>query len=180
MSTAALVLAVLALVLALAAKAKANSFARELEDVRADSRRRAEGLAEEVEGQLGLMREMLAQVADGGGLTGRMIRDGQLWRDVMPQEAVEMVEKEAPRLIDVRTPHETAMGIIPGALLIPIDELEERASEIPSDGKPTLIVCAGGGRSAAACEFLSSRGHSNLNNLVGGMGAWTGKVEKPQ
>jgi rhodanese-related sulfurtransferase len=42
-----------------------------------------------------------------------------------------------------------------------------------------LIYCAGGGRSAAACEFLASKGYTNLHNLEGGFGAWQGPRARP-
>ena len=54
------------------------------------------------------------------------------------------------------------------------DELEARAHELPKDGKPLVIYCAAGVRSAAACEYLSSLGHDGLYNLAGGFAAWTG------
>ena len=74
---------------------------------------------------------------------------------------------------------ETAGGIIPGAQLIPIEELEERAREVRRSEKPLLIYCAGGGRSAAACEFLSGQGQLGLQNLSGGIGSWGGAVTRP-
>jgi len=36
-------------------------------------------------------------------------------------------------LIDVREDHEVASGSIPGAIHIPVDELESRMSDIPKD-----------------------------------------------
>jgi rhodanese-related sulfurtransferase len=40
-----------------------------------------------------------------------------------------------------------------------------------------LVVCQGGGRSAAACEILSEKGYVNLVNIYDGMGSWPGKRE---
>ena len=51
--------------------------------------------------------------------------------------------------------------------------------EIPRDGKPTLLYCAAGGRSAAACELLSSLGYVGLINLQGGFSSWSGPTERP-
>ena len=79
----------------------------------------------------------------------------------------------------MRTPGEVAAGKIPGALHIPIDDLEARRAEIARDDRTKLVYCAGGGRSAAACEFLSSQGWTNLLNLEGGFQSWTGPVERP-
>ena len=102
-----------------------------------------------------------------------------MWREADTREAVELVSGGKVRIVDVRTPQETASGIIPGALLIPVDQLEARAGEIARDGRTTLVYCAGGSRSAAACEFLSTQGHENLINLSGGFGAWNGPRAKP-
>jgi hydroxyacylglutathione hydrolase len=73
-----------------------------------------------------------------------------------------------------------AAGIIPGAILIPIDEIETRMKEIPRDGRTTLVYCASGGRSAAACEFLSRAGWGELMNLEGGFSAWNGPKATPR
>ena len=64
-------------------------------------------------------------------------------------------------------------GHVPGALWIPVDQIETRAREVPRDGR-VLVVCAAGGRSASACDFLSSRGWTNLTNVLGGMSAYPG------
>jgi len=63
-------------------------------------------------------------------------------------------------------------------LLIPVQELPERLSDLPRDGRKTLVYCAGGGRSAAACEMLTREGYANLHNLTGGIGAWGGPIER--
>jgi rhodanese-related sulfurtransferase len=84
------------------------------------------------------------------------------------------------RVLDVRTPAETTHGIIPGAALIPVDQLEDRWKEIPKDKKQLLVYCAGGGRSAAACEFLSQQGYDSVFNLEGGFSSWTGPTARPK
>ena len=43
-------------------------------------------------------------------------------------------------MLDVRTSAETAGGVIPGAILIPVDELEARVRELPKDGRATLPI----------------------------------------
>jgi len=73
-------------------------------------------------------------------------------------------------LIDVRTQEEWEEGHEEEALHIPLGELEERIGELPK--KPLAIICHSGGRSAAACAFLSSLGFDACN-IVGGMSALT-------
>ncbi len=82
-------------------------------------------------------------------------------------------------VLDVRRPDETAAGIVAGAVLIPMDEIEERRSEIPTDGRMVLVYCAAGGRSAAVCDHLANAGYDGLHNLLGGFGAWPGETSKP-
>ncbi len=179
MALAALILSVLALILALRASSIAGRHAQAVEDVESDARRRIDNSREELDGELGTLREMVAMMADGQPLSGEMVREGRLWRDVLPTEAAELVTRGGVRIVDVRSPQETAGGVIPGAMLVPIDELEDRAREIPRDGKPTVVYCAGGGRSAAACEYLSREGWLGLMNLQGGISSWTGPTAAP-
>ena len=56
-------------------------------------------------------------------------------------------------VLDVRTPEEFAQGHVPGASLIPVQELEARWREIPGD-RPVLIICRTGRRAAAAYDML--------------------------
>ena len=127
-----------------------------------------------------MQKKLLARVSAGEKLTREMILEGQLWRDVSSTEAQRMLAAERELvLVDVRTPAETRSGILPGARLIPIDELEARTSELPRTGVPILIYCAGGGRSAAACEHLARAGFESLHNLEGGFSSWTGPRAMP-
>ncbi len=57
-------------------------------------------------------------------------------------------------ILDVRTQAEFDQGHVPGALLIPVQELKKRLGEIP-EGRPILILCRTGRRAAAAYDILS-------------------------
>ena len=70
---------------------------------------------------------------------------------------------------------ETAAGVIEGAVLIPMDEIEERKRELPTDGRAMLVYCAAGGRSAAVCDHLSKEGFENLHNLDRGLRRLAGR-----
>lgn len=179
MATAALILAVLALFLALAARGKAAGYAQQIEDAGSDVRRRIDNVSEEVEAQLRNMRHMLADVAAGAKLDRDQVLEGRLWGEVNAGEGKRLLEAGDLQIVDVREPQETAGGVIPGAILIPLNDLESRKREIANDGRTTMLVCAGGARSAAACEYLSNEGWTNLKNLEGGMMSWSGPVERP-
>ena len=73
-------------------------------------------------------------------------------------------------VIDVRMPDEYESGHVPGARLIPLPELPDRISEVPV-GEPVYFVCAGGGRSRKAAEYLAAQG-IDATNVAGGTKAW--------
>lgn len=81
------------------------------------------------------------------------------------------------QIIDVREPHEYNAGHIPGAKHIPLGQLQSRYKEIDQNLE-TVVVCYSGGRSSVACNFLNSVGFNNHFNLMGGMSAWDGDVER--
>ena len=167
-----------ALAVALFAWMKAGASTARIDELERELRRRTDGAAEELRNELRVQRELLATVAEGGRLSREQVLEGRLWSDASVQQALALAQGGA-RVLDVRTPGETAGGVIPGALLIPVDQLEARVRELPKDGKPLLVCCAGGSRSAAACEFLSQQGYSGLHNLEGGMNSWSGPRVRP-
>lgn len=179
METFALVLAALALVLAALALARAGAALRRLEQAETQERRREANSVGQVAEALERLTRQVARMAGGGAVTPEMVLEGRLWRDVSADEARTLVERGDVRVLDVRSPAETASGVLPGALRIPVEELEERLSELPRDGRMTLVYCAMGGRSAYACEFLAREGFQDLLNLEGGIGAWSGPLERP-
>lgn len=181
MEGAAIGLAATAFVFALIALARVSAQARRFEDESRDLRRRLANLAERSEeaGEGVDLRRVVAALADGVELTGEMVLEGRLWHEIGGAEALELVRSGRARVLDVRTPAETAAGVLPDAVRIPLDELEHRSEELPRDGKPLLVYCAMGMRSAAACEYLSGRGFGSVHNLAGGIGAWTGPTVQP-
>ena len=78
---------------------------------------------------------------------------------------------DEPFLLDVREPDEVEAWAIPGVVNIPLGQLEQRWSEIPTD-RQVVAVCASGNRSGAASAALAAAGH-RVANLVGGMSAWS-------
>jgi rhodanese-related sulfurtransferase len=74
-------------------------------------------------------------------------------------------------VVDVRQPEEYAAGHIPGAELIPLNELPDRLDEIPQDER-VVLVCRSGNRSNQAQRLLNDAGFDNVHNMLGGMNAW--------
>jgi len=77
-------------------------------------------------------------------------------------------------LIDVRQPQEYLQEHIPGALLMPLAELEAKRSGLPKD-KDFIFYCKSGARSqmAAMMTIDSKITSKNIYNLKGGIMAWS-------
>jgi rhodanese-related sulfurtransferase len=88
-----------------------------------------------------------------------------------PELQQQLKGKAKPLVLDVRTPGETAQGVIAGARLVPLDTLAQRATELPKN-QPIVCVCRSGRRSATACKQLAALGFDDVTNLSGGMHAW--------
>jgi rhodanese-related sulfurtransferase len=133
---------------------------------------------EDLRNDMSGIRTVMKVAAAGGRITADMIDEGKPFADISAAEAEKLLSQgQDATVIDVRTPSEYQAGHIHGAALIPVDEIEERAGEVPRNVKTVMVVCQGGGRSAAACEILSKKGFVNLVNIYDGMGAWPGKKE---
>jgi adenylyltransferase/sulfurtransferase len=81
-------------------------------------------------------------------------------------------------LLDVRESAEYERARIEGARLLPLGELEQRAGEL-ADWKERRIVvyCHFGGRSARACRWLLEHGFARVENVKGGIDAWSARVD---
>ena len=79
-------------------------------------------------------------------------------------------------LLDVRTPEEYKEGHIAGSVSIPLAALPARYNELGALDTPLFVHCLSGGRSGQAVSFLKRAGFTNVRN-IGGINAWTGKVE---
>ncbi len=93
---------------------------------------------------------------------------------------VEQLKKRLDRgddlfILDVREPHEYEIANI-GAQLIPLSELPKRFQEINSS-KEIIVHCKSGHRSARAAEFLRKKGFQKVKNLVGGIDAWSERID---
>lgn len=90
------------------------------------------------------------------------------WRELVQQ-------KNEVMLIDTRTPEEFSFGSIPGAINIPLDDLRDRMSEVPTS-KPVVLFCAVGLRGYLAQRILMGNGYRNVRNLSGGYKLYSAAV----
>ncbi|RMH38197.1 MAG: hypothetical protein D6690_00655, partial [Nitrospirae bacterium] len=72
------------------------------------------------------------------------------------------------QLLDVRTPHEYDDRHLPGAKLIPIDDLREHLHELDPH-QETVVYCKSGLRGYIAARILLQYGFSKVRNLTGGI-----------
>ncbi|GIP34914.1 sulfurtransferase TusA family protein [Paenibacillus sp. J2TS4] len=94
------------------------------------------------------------------------------------EELLKKLEAQEPlTVLDVREPAEYAFSHIPGAISIPLGELENRIQELNPD-QPIHVVCRTGARSDMACQLLAGQGFEEVFNIVPGMSGWTGSTDK--
>jgi rhodanese-related sulfurtransferase len=79
-------------------------------------------------------------------------------------------------LLDVREPAEFDLAAVPGALRIPMRQVPTRVAEIPS-GKPLVVMCHLGERSARIARFLAIDGFDDVYNLEGGIDAYAAQLD---
>lgn len=88
-------------------------------------------------------------------------------------EALMLMNRSKPLVLDVRDAAEFVAGHIHGAKNIPVAELAARTKEIEKyKDKPVLVNCQRGMRSKTACTILQAQQFTQLNNLQGGLDAW--------
>lgn len=94
-------------------------------------------------------------------------------KQVGPQEAVALINRQDALILDVREQSEFADGHIAKAKHIPVGALAKRLGELDKHkGKAIVAVCRSGQRSGMACGTLRKAGFENVHNLAGGMMAW--------
>jgi rhodanese-related sulfurtransferase len=93
--------------------------------------------------------------------------------NITSTEAVMLMNRTKPLILDVRDAAEYAAGHIQGAKHIPVSELAGRLKEIEKfKNKPVLVHCQKGIRAKAACNVLREQQFTQLHNLQGGLDSW--------
>lgn len=73
-------------------------------------------------------------------------------------------------VVDVRSPQEYAAGHVPGAVNVPLGEVDARSAQFTAD--PAMhVICESGGRSMKAAELLAAKGIQALS-VAGGTKGW--------
>lgn len=106
-------------------------------------------------------QRMLSQIGylnvkNGGGIAAMMASKNSA--------AQSNASTSNPIVVDVRTPEEFQSGAYPGAVNIPLDELQARIGELGNKTRDITLYCASGARSAYAQRALAQMGFTNVKN----------------
>jgi len=98
---------------------------------------------------------------------------GRAVKEVSPQQAVQLMNRDGAAILDVRDPKDFQAGHIVGAINIPEAKIPERLRELEAAReKPLLLYCSTGMVSGRAGSLLKKSGFGRLYSLRGGISAW--------
>ncbi len=102
-----------------------------------------------------------------------------VYMNITAQEAKEIMDTQTGYVIlDTRTQEEYEEGYIPGAILIPYDEVLEKAERVLTDKDQLILVyCRSGRRSKLAAADLVDLGYTNIKEF-GGIIDWPYETTK--
>ena len=102
-----------------------------------------------------------------------------MYEQITPEDAKKIMDSgEEHIILDTRGQDEFDEGHVPGAILIPYTEIENKAEEmIPDKDKLILVYCRSGRRSKIAAESLAKIGYTNVKEF-GGIIDWPYEIEK--
>ena len=105
--------------------------------------------------------------------------ENAMYEQITAEDAKKIMDSgEEHIILDVREQDEYDAGHIPGAILLPYTEIENKAEEmIPDKDKQILVYCRSGRRSKIAAEALVKLGYTNIKEF-GGIIDWPYEVEK--
>lgn len=84
-------------------------------------------------------------------------------------ELVQAHREKNCAIVDVREPHEFRNGHIPGAVNHPLSQFDPAGI---AQGKPVILICQAGGRSATALRRALAAGRQDVRHYPGGMSKW--------
>lgn len=100
---------------------------------------------------------ILSQISGGGAPT------------IEHDDFVRVVADKSRAIVDVREPQEYAAGHVPGAISMPLSSFAP--AQLPK-GKPIVLICQAGGRSAKALRQALDAGCKDICHYAPGTGGW--------
>lgn len=96
--------------------------------------------------------------------------------EISPAETAELLRDGADiTLLDVREPWEAEIAALPGSVLIPLGQIQDRVGELDAS-KPVIAYCHGGVRSLRAAGVLQAAG-LQVRSMAGGIEGWSRTVD---
>ncbi len=135
-----------------------------------------------------LMALLVCLLVSGCGLGVVMGRSSSITEDhtvvtptyvqITQQEAKQRMDTGEALVLDVRRQDEYDDSHIPGAVLLPVENItaETAAAAIPTKDAQVLVYCRSGNRSKQACDLLAELGYTELYEF-GGINTWPYEVE---
>jgi len=100
---------------------------------------------------------LLAKLAGGGVPT------------IEHDDFARVVADKSAAIVDVREPHEFAAGHVPGAINLPLSSFAP--SQLPN-GRPVVLICQAGRRSAKALKQALEAGVKDIRHYASGASGW--------
>lgn len=101
---------------------------------------------------------------------------GQNYQEVSAEEASLLIANTSPLILDVRTQQEYEYSRIEGALLYPVQTLEQDVNKLLQyKNEPVFVYCQSGNRSTVASRMLINAGFTKVYNLRNGIGDWVNR-----
>jgi rhodanese-related sulfurtransferase len=80
-------------------------------------------------------------------------------------DAKKMIAEQNAQFVDVRTPEEFTASALPGAVNIPLQDLDMMAEAQLEMGRPIVLYCRSGARSNMALQMLNHMGYNEVYDL---------------
>jgi rhodanese-related sulfurtransferase len=103
--------------------------------------------------------------------------------EVSPCDTKARMDAREPNLLvlDCRRPDEHQLARIPGATLIPMNEIDRRTDELEDDdlgkSRPIIVHCHHGARSLRVTATLRGLGFTNVFSMAGGIESWSVAID---
>ena len=96
--------------------------------------------------------------------------------DLTPGDLAAALAARPITLLDVREPHEWALGHLASARLVPLNTIPQSVATLSAD-EEIVVYCHHGMRSGMAAEWLREQGFHRVRNLIGGIDRWSVDVD---
>lgn len=81
------------------------------------------------------------------------------------EDTKRLIKEKNAQFVDVRTPEEFNETRLPGAVNIPLQDIDRLGQEKLNKSQPVVVFCRSGQRSNMAMQILQSQGFSEVYNM---------------